>query len=289
MRGARLAREFWNDPEYADRLEREAAELKERFNRDFWIAGAGVLRAGAGRRRRARWTRSPRTSATCCGAASSTRPGPRRSPRTCSGRACSPAGACARSPTGQGRYNPIGYHVGTVWPFDNSIIAWGLWRYGFREEAGRICRRRWSTRPTTSAGGCRRRSPATTASLTRTGPVPDRVQPAGVVRRHAAAAAADHAGAGAAGRASDHRPGRAVGNGPDGAARHPGTVGAGGRLRARPGLVGVAPVSGPGRSAGGTAGAGGCWRPPRPARIICRPITSSSARVPSRSRKILAS
>ncbi|MGC1209943.1 MAG: glycogen debranching N-terminal domain-containing protein, partial [Micromonospora sp.] len=36
IRGARLAREFWNDPAYADRLEREAAELKERFNRDFW-------------------------------------------------------------------------------------------------------------------------------------------------------------------------------------------------------------------------------------------------------------
>ena len=30
---------FWNDPEYADRLEREAAALKERFNRDFWISG----------------------------------------------------------------------------------------------------------------------------------------------------------------------------------------------------------------------------------------------------------
>ena len=39
---------------------------------------------------------------------------------------------------GEGRYNPIGYHVGTVWPFDNSFIAWGLRRYGFREEAARI-------------------------------------------------------------------------------------------------------------------------------------------------------
>src|SRR4029079_6412431 len=34
-------------------------------------------------------------------------------------------------------YNPIGYHVGTVWPFDNSFIAWGLRRYGFKEEAAR--------------------------------------------------------------------------------------------------------------------------------------------------------
>ena len=39
---------------------------------------------------------------------------------------------------GEGRYNPIGYHVGTVWPFDNSFIAWGLRRYGFKDEAAMI-------------------------------------------------------------------------------------------------------------------------------------------------------
>jgi len=39
---------------------------------------------------------------------------------------------------GEGRYNPIGYHVGTIWPFDNSFIAWGLRRYGFKQEAARI-------------------------------------------------------------------------------------------------------------------------------------------------------
>ncbi len=38
MRCARLAREFWQDPEFANRLEREAAELKRRFNQDFWLA-----------------------------------------------------------------------------------------------------------------------------------------------------------------------------------------------------------------------------------------------------------
>ena len=39
---------------------------------------------------------------------------------------------------GEGRYNPIGYHVGTVWPFDNSFIAWGLRRYGFKDEAAQV-------------------------------------------------------------------------------------------------------------------------------------------------------
>ncbi|HET9322816.1 MAG TPA: glycogen debranching N-terminal domain-containing protein, partial [Gaiellaceae bacterium] len=37
VRGARLARLVWKDPELADRLELEAASLKRRFNRDFWV------------------------------------------------------------------------------------------------------------------------------------------------------------------------------------------------------------------------------------------------------------
>ena len=39
---------------------------------------------------------------------------------------------------GESRYNPIGYHNGTIWPFDNSFIAWGLRRYGFKDEAAVI-------------------------------------------------------------------------------------------------------------------------------------------------------
>jgi glycogen debranching enzyme len=35
-------------------------------------------------------------------------------------------------------YNPIGYHIGSVWPHDNAIIADGLARYGHREKATRI-------------------------------------------------------------------------------------------------------------------------------------------------------
>ena len=35
-------------------------------------------------------------------------------------------------------YNPISYHCGSVWPHDNAIIAAGLMRYGFVEEAQRV-------------------------------------------------------------------------------------------------------------------------------------------------------
>jgi glycogen debranching enzyme len=32
------------------------------------------------------------------------------------------------------RYNPLGYHTGTIWPHDNSLIAMGMNRYGFKDE-----------------------------------------------------------------------------------------------------------------------------------------------------------
>jgi glycogen debranching enzyme len=35
-------------------------------------------------------------------------------------------------------FNPLGYHCGTIWPHDNAIVAAGLARYGFRDEANRI-------------------------------------------------------------------------------------------------------------------------------------------------------
>jgi glycogen debranching enzyme len=40
--------------------------------------------------------------------------------------------------TTEGAYNPIGYHVGTVWPHDNSFIAWGMRQYGYTAEAARL-------------------------------------------------------------------------------------------------------------------------------------------------------
>ncbi len=36
------------------------------------------------------------------------------------------------------RYNPLGYHLGTVWPHDNSLIAAGFRRYGFDEAFGSV-------------------------------------------------------------------------------------------------------------------------------------------------------
>ena len=39
---------------------------------------------------------------------------------------------------GEVSFNPIEYQLGSVWPHDNSLIAAGLRRYGYREQALRI-------------------------------------------------------------------------------------------------------------------------------------------------------
>jgi glycogen debranching enzyme len=36
------------------------------------------------------------------------------------------------------RFNPQGYHVGTIWPHDNSIVAMGFKRYGFEPELNQL-------------------------------------------------------------------------------------------------------------------------------------------------------
>ncbi|WFF01714.1 glycogen debranching N-terminal domain-containing protein [Micromonospora sp. WMMD964] len=138
IRAARLARTFWNDPAYADRLEREAADLKRRFDRDFWIADRGyyALALDADGRQVDALT-SNIGHLLWSGIVDESRAGKvveqLLGPRLFSG------WGVRTLAEDEGRYNPIGYHVGTVWPFDNSIIAWGLWRYGYRKEAGLIC------------------------------------------------------------------------------------------------------------------------------------------------------
>ena len=137
VRAARLARSFWGDPAYADQLEDQAADLKARFNRDFWIeegeyfalaldADGTPVDALASNMGHLLWSgivddaKAPAVVAHLLG------------PRLFSG------WGVRTLAQGEARYNPIGYHVGTVWPFDNSFIAWGLRRYGFKVEAARV-------------------------------------------------------------------------------------------------------------------------------------------------------
>ncbi len=137
VRGARLAREIWRDPMLADELEQQAAGLKRRFNRDFWVEDGeyfalaldedgnqvDALSSNIGH---LLWSGIVETSKAKAVA------------RHLLGRRLFSGWGVRTLAEGEGRFNPVGYHVGTVWPFDNSFIAWGLRRYGFKQEAAQI-------------------------------------------------------------------------------------------------------------------------------------------------------
>ncbi len=137
MRGARLARLVWKDPAFADQLEKEAADLKRRFNRDFWIKDGeyfAVALDSDGRQVDSLTSNMGHLLWSGIVDSSKARAVVRHlmSPQMFSG------WGVRTLAEGEARYNPIGYHVGTVWPFDNSFIAWGLRRYGFKAEAAAI-------------------------------------------------------------------------------------------------------------------------------------------------------
>lgn len=118
-------------------LEQQAEDLRVRFNRDFWLEEEGfyalalqqadrpaaVLSSNVGH---ALWAgiadaaKAERTVERLMGEDMFSGWGI----RTLSDNTCS--------------YNPIGYHLGTVWPHDNAIIAAGFRRYGFDDAAAAV-------------------------------------------------------------------------------------------------------------------------------------------------------
>ena len=137
MRTARLAREVWGDPAWADRLEGEAKALKQRFNRDFWIPERGFFALALdGQKRKVDSLTSNIGHLLWSGIAE--RDKAEMCVRHLMGDALFSGWGVRTMARGEGSFNPIGYHVGTVWPHDNSIIAWGLRRYGYKAEAARV-------------------------------------------------------------------------------------------------------------------------------------------------------
>jgi glycogen debranching enzyme len=137
LRGARLARLVWRDPAFAETLERQAADLKRRFNRDFWVEDGGYFAVALDADgRRVDSLTSNNGHLLWSGIVDKSKA--RAVVRNLMGERLFSGWGVRTLAVGEGRYNPIGYHVGTVWPFDNSFIAWGLRRYGFKEEAAQV-------------------------------------------------------------------------------------------------------------------------------------------------------
>jgi glycogen debranching enzyme len=139
LRAARLAREVWHDEGLADRQEQEAQALKLRFNRDYWDEDRGcflLALAGRGGTQRVDSVTSNAGQLLWSGIVEDGLAGRLVErllrPDMFSGWGIRTMSGCEKA------YNPLRYHNGTVWPHDTALIAAGMARYGYREEALRV-------------------------------------------------------------------------------------------------------------------------------------------------------
>ena len=136
-RTARLAREVWGDRELAERLDRDADELRRRFQAAYWLADEGYYALALdGDKQPVRTLTSNIGHLLWSGIVPDEQVdsvvGHLRGDALFSG------WGVRTLAEGQPVYNPMEYHNGSVWPHDNALIAAGLARCGRRAEAARI-------------------------------------------------------------------------------------------------------------------------------------------------------
>jgi glycogen debranching enzyme len=141
VRLAELAREVWRERELAERLDREAEELRRRFDEAFWCEARGGYYALAldGDKQRVDSLTSNIGHLLWSGIVPQERVD--AIVDQLMGEELWSGWGVRTMSAGDAGFNPLAYHNGTVWPHDNSLIASGLARYGRWPEAQRIVRR----------------------------------------------------------------------------------------------------------------------------------------------------
>jgi glycogen debranching enzyme len=139
LRAAELARCVWGDEKTAVKLEREAAALRERFDAAFWLPELGwYALALDGDKRQVDALGSNMGHLLWSGIV------PLERIAAVAERLTSPplwSGWGIRTlAADEAAFDPLEYHNGTVWPHDNSLIAYGLARSGCVEEAQHLMR-----------------------------------------------------------------------------------------------------------------------------------------------------
>ncbi|SLJ96686.1 amylo-alpha-1,6-glucosidase [Arthrobacter sp. P2b] len=125
------------DEALAARLAAQAADLKKRFNEQFWLPERGYYAVALdGRKRPVDACTSNMGHCLWVGLVDEDK-APLVAERLMSPEMFSGWGVRTLA-SDMGAYNPASYHNGSVWPHDNAVIVAGLMRYGFVEQAQRI-------------------------------------------------------------------------------------------------------------------------------------------------------
>jgi glycogen debranching enzyme len=136
-RSARLARAVWGDEALAGRLERQAADLRECFQRDFWMPERGCHALALDGETRQVDSLTSNIGHLLWSGLLDEGEAATTAERLLDEQLYSGWGVRTLG-TREAGYNPLGYHTGTVWPHENSLIAAGLARYGHNEAASTI-------------------------------------------------------------------------------------------------------------------------------------------------------
>lgn len=139
LRIAEVAREVWRDEALAAKLENDAVELRRRFDEAFWLEERGFYALGLDHEKRPVDSLTSNLGHLLW---SGIVPEERREAVAdlLMGDGLWSGWGVRTMAVGEGAYNPLVYHDGTVWPHDNSLVAWGLARSGRIDDAARILR-----------------------------------------------------------------------------------------------------------------------------------------------------
>ncbi len=136
---AELAREVWRDKGLAERLEREAEELRARFDEAFWVADRGFYALALDGKKRPVDSRASNMGHLLWSGIVPPERVPAVVDQLLSNELWTGWGIRTMA-NDAAAFNPISYHNGTVWPHDTALAAWGLARHGYVAEARRIGR-----------------------------------------------------------------------------------------------------------------------------------------------------
>jgi glycogen debranching enzyme len=121
----------------AAELRNEAGSLRSNFDRQFWCEDLGTYALALdGEKRLCRVRTSNPGHCLYTGIATTARA--RRVTATLMDDQSFSGWGVRTLAASEARYNPMSYHNGSVWPHDNALLASGLARYGFRDEAARV-------------------------------------------------------------------------------------------------------------------------------------------------------